>query len=137
MDNINNINKSIQIVDEFEQIYDKLNKNKYDQNIKILNDKLYKLYLIFYKEYNLSLRDLDYLKEEKKIFIQKRIVLINKLMTLKKKIMFLKESSYPWPWIELDNVDINIRFINKKSMELKELKYVNEKSIKTFYCNLD
>jgi hypothetical protein len=58
-------------------------------------------------------------------------------MTLKKKIMFLKESSYPWPWIELDTVDSNTRFIKKKSMELKELKYVNEKSIKTFYCNLD
>jgi hypothetical protein len=68
---MDNINKSIQIVNELEQIYNKLNIKKYDNNIKILNNKLYKLYLIFYEKYNLSSYQLDYLKKKKNIYSKK------------------------------------------------------------------
>ena len=132
------LNKTIQHVEELYKLFYKQFTGKYDKNIDIINTKLYKLYLLYYEKYNLSFIDLKNLKEENKtIFIKKRTYLINKLMNLKKKIMFIKESSYPWPWSELDNVDISIGFKNKKSMELLELKYVNEYSVKLYYYNLD
>ena len=132
------LNKTIQHVEELYKLFYKQFTGKYDKNIDIINTKLYKLYLLYYEKYNLSFIDLNSLKgEDKTIFIKKRTYLINKLMNLKKKIMFIKESSYPWPWSELDNVDISVGFRNKKSMELLELKYVNEYSVKLYYSNLD
>ena len=132
---MDSINESIVQVDKLYNIFNKLNVSKYNKNIDEINIKLYKLYLLYYEKYNLPFNELNISEKDKNIYIKKRTYLINKLMTLKKKIMYLKENNYPWPWTDLDVVDMSIGFINKKSMELFELKYINEYSVKLFYCN--
>lgn len=134
-----NLNQDIDLLEEYFNIY-KSNKIEYNKKLDKLNNDLNILYNKLCNIYNLSYQKLSQFslsKEENDDFIQKRVDFTNNLNNLKKKIIYLKEKLYPWPWNELEQInEPYVIGFAKKSMDLFEIKYISNISLKDYHANI-
>ena len=134
-DIFNKLTKSLEQLEKLFNSNNKLNNNKYTKEHNDINSKLNLLYNELYNIFNISYHQLPIIENEKDktIFLEKRIYFTNKLNKLKKELILLKEKQYPWPWNDIDLIQNPYIIPNaKKSMELLEIKYINNISIRDY-----